>query len=881
MARPPVGEYVKVNWVRKDVHVHVHAYAYVWEIFRLAGNRFPHRSVGQVFDNLIFDFRKSMDTLIRDIRYGLKRLGKDRGFLFSALLTLGLCVGANSAIFSVVRSVLLKPLPFPESERVVLIYNSYPNANAPRSSAGVPDYYDRLEGTTAFEEIALVQNRGLTVGEPGATERLTGARVTPSFFRLVRTSATAGRTFTEEEGQPGSERHVVLSWGFWQERFAGRPDAVGQDVRIDGLAYSIVGVMPREFLYENPEVRMWIPLAFSAEQRSDENRHSNNFQMIARIRAGVSLEQAQAQIDAVNSANMERFPQWRELLTNAGFHTVVTSLRTEMTRAVRSTLLLLQVGVLLVLVIGCVNIANLILVRASSRTREMATRLALGAGRGRLARQLLTESVVLGLLGGLLGLVVGRAGLLLFSALGAADLPRGSEIRMDASVTAFTFALAALAGLLFGGLPVLRLRNADLSTVFREEGRTGTAGRSTMSLRGTLVSAQVAAAFALLIAAGLILVSFARTLAVDPGFETDGLLTANVSLPVTRYHDHELRTTFQTRALDRIRALPGVTLASATTQIPFSGDVSSSVVTPQGYVPQPGESPISPIESFVANDFFETMGIELVSGRTFTPQDGPDSEPVIIIDEWLARRYWPNEDPVGRGLYEGIPEVGLDNITQLRRIVGVVREIRVANLVGEQPAGHYYIPLTQNSSTYLVLTIRTSAADPAAALSAQLRSAIAEIDPDLPVYGITTMRERAAASLRTERARAALLLAFGGIALTLAAIGIYGVLAYAVSLRTSEIGIRMALGSPGGAVFGLVLRQGLAWVGAGLLAGLLASLALGRMLRGLVHGVGTTDPLVFGAVLLVLAAVAVAACIVPARRAARVSPIVAMREGTI
>ena len=822
-----------------------------------------------------------MDALLRDIRYGLKRLGKDRGFLFSALLTLGLCVGANAAIFSVVRSVLLKPLGFPESERVVLIYNSYPNANAPRASAGVPDYFDRLEATSAFEEIALVQDRGLTVGETGATERLTGSRVTPSFFRLLRTPAAAGRTFTEEEGEPGSERHVVLSWGFWQERFAGRADAVGQDVRIDGLAYSVVGVMPREFLYQNPNVRMWIPLAFSAADRSDDQRHSNNFQMIARMRPGVSLEQAQGQIDAVNSANLERFPQWRELLTNAGFHTVVTSLRAEMTRDIRSTLVLLQVGVLLVLIIGCVNIANLILVRATSRTREMATRLALGAGRGRLARQLLTESVVLGLLGGVLGLVVGRAGLLIFSVLGAADLPRGSEIRMDASVTAFTFVLAAFAGLLFGGLPVVRLRNADLSTVFREEGRTGTAGRSTMSLRGMLVSAQVAAAFALLIAAGLILVSFARTLAIDPGFEADGLLTANVSLPITRYGSDEERVTFQTRALERIRALPGVSAASATSLIPFSGDFSSSVVTPQGYVPQPGESPISPIQSYVATDFFETMGIELVSGRTFTPQDAGDSEPVIIVDEWLARRYWPGEDPVGRGLYEGIPDVGLDNITRLRRIVGVVREIRVANLAGEQPAGHFYIPLAQSPRINLVLAIRSSAAEPAASLSAPLRAAIAEIDPDLPVYGITTMRERAADSLRTERARAALLLAFGAIALTLAAIGIYGVLAYAVSLRTGEIGIRMALGSPGAAVFGLVLRQGLAWVGAGLLVGLLASLALGRMLRGLVHGVGTTDPLVFGAVLALLAAVAVVACIVPARRAARVSPTIAMREGTI
>ena len=817
---------------------------------------------------------------MRDVRLGLKRLLGDPGFAVSALLTLGLCVGANAAIFSVVRSILLRPLPFPESDRVVVIYNSYPNANAPRASAGVPDYYDRLEGTTAFEEIALVQRAGLSVGESGATERLASMRVTPSFFRLLRIPAAVGRAFTPEEGEPGNHLRAVLSWGFWQERFGGRADVIGQEVRIDGAAFSVAGVMPREFLYQDPDIRMWIPLAFSAEDRADENRHNNNFEMIGRLAPGYSIEVAQEQIDAVNRANDERFPQMREVLANAGFHTVVTGLQREGTRGIESTLLLLQAGVLLVLLIGCVNIANLVLVRATSRTRELATRLALGAGRARLARQLITESLVLGLLGGILGLAIGRAGLLLFSALGAEHLPRGSEIRMDAAVALFTFALATGSGFLFGAIPALRLRRADLSSVFRDGGRTGTAGRPAMTLRGTLVSAQVAAAFALLVAAALILVSFARTLAVDPGFRTEGLLTASVSLPVTRYDTGDARAGFVTNALDRIRSLPGVTNAAATNVVPLTGDYNSSVVTPEGHVPRPGESPISPIQSYVSPGFFETMEIGLISGRTFTEHDDADAEPVVMIDEWLARRYWPGEDAVGRGLYQGVPGVGMDDQLVLRRIVGVVREIRVASLAGEQPAGHYYIPHAQNASASIAFAVRTAAADPAAALAASLRAAIAAIDPDLPVYGITTMSARAAESLRTERARATLLLAFGGIALLLAAIGIYGVLAYAVSLRKAEIGIRMALGSSTRSVFGLVLRQGLAWVGAGVVIGLIASLAMSRVLRSLVHGIGTAEPTVFAAVFVIMCAVAIAACIAPARRAARVDPVVAMREGS-
>jgi predicted permease len=820
-----------------------------------------------------------MDETLRDVRHGLRRLAHDRGFLAAALLTLALCVGANAAIFSLVRSVLLRPLPFADSDRVVMLYNSYPNAGAARGSNGVPDYYDRREGISAFQESALYRGAGLTVGEEGSPERLQGVIATPSFFRLLGVDAALGRTFTEDEGEPGNTQKVVLSWAYWQDRLGGREDVVGTDLRVNGVAFEVVGVMPRDFLFDSPDTRIWIPAAFTAEERSDERRHSNNWQMIARLRPGTTVEQAQAQIDALNAATDARFPQFSEILRNAGFHTVVRSLRQDVTRDVRGTLLLLQAGALLVLLIGCVNIANLVLVRATARHRELATRLALGAGHARLARQILTDSIVLGLMGGAVGLALGRAGLVLLEALGSAHLPRGSEIAMDGAAVMFAIALSIVAGMLFGLLPVLRLRRTDLSAVFRDEGRSGTAGRHTLSLRGLLVSAQVASAFALLIASGLLLTSFVRTLGEDPGFDTRGVLKASVSLPVTRYPDADARRVFLDRVMHAMHALPGVRSASVTNMVPFSGDNNSSAIVPEGRTPAPGESLVAPMQSFAAPGYFSTMGIEIVQGREFLESDAGDDDRVIIIDEWLARRFWPGENPIGRRVYDGPVGVGMDDSLELYRVIGVARTIRFNDLTGDATPGHYYYPLRRSPGTTQHLIMRTDLADPAAALSTPLRSAVAAMDPDLPVYGIATMEESVTTSLRTERARALLLVGFSGIALLLAAIGIYGVLAYAVSLRSAEIGIRVALGSSSASVFRLIMQEGLRWVGAGLAVGVVAALALGQLLRGLLYGVGAADPGVLIVVMTLITLVSLASCALPAWRAARVDPLIAMRDG--
>ncbi len=817
-----------------------------------------------------------MENLLSDIRYAFKALAKTRAFSAAALLTMALCIGANSAIFSVVDSILLRPLPFPESDRLVTLYNSYPKAGAPRASSGVPDYYDRLEGTTAFEGLALVRLQGFTVGERGTPERVLGAAVTPSFFQVLRVPMQRGRGFSAAEGEPGNNHKVILSHGLWQERFGGRADALGATLRIQGEPYEIVGVMPRGFRFGNDDDRLWTPLAFTAEDKSDDQRHNNNYQMFGRLKPGFTIEQAQGQIDALNRRLDERFPQFHEVLVNAGYRAVVTSIRNDLVRDVKSTLLFLQGGVLLVLLIGCVNIANLLLVRSTARTRELATRAALGADRGRLVRQMLTESVVLASLGGALGLGLGYALVRMFAKVATDLIPRGSEVSMSAPAIAATLGLAAVSGVLFGLIPVVRVMRANLSTVFREEGRSGTASRSAVALRGSLVVAQVSIAFALLIGAGLMIASFFKTLAVDPGFKPDNVLTASIALSPTRYTNEEQRREALKQILARVSAIPGVSAAGAVNQIPFNGDMNSSAFSADGYVPKPGESLYSAPNSVVSPGYFKSMGIELVRGRLFNETDTDKSQPVYVIDEWLAQRFWPGQDPVGKQAFQGVRGVGMDHEIKLTTVVGIVRNVRLLGFNSDEPSGHFYMAMAQSSPSQVYLTLK-STLDPAT-LGNALRKAVAELDPDMPAYNILTMNERMSASLAADKMRLFLLIGFAIVALFLSGVGLYGVLAYTVAQRTNELGIRLALGSSARGVFGLVLGHGLRLTGIGLGIGLAGSLALSRLIRGLLFNVQPNDPLVFGGVLLVLTATAALACFLPARRATRIDPLVALQS---
>jgi putative ABC transport system permease protein len=505
-----------------------------------------------------------MESWIQDVRFGVRLFWKNKSFAAAAILTLTLCIGANSAIFSILHSVVLKPLPVPESDRILLMYNSYPNAGVEKSSTRVPDYFDRLRDLTVFEDQALYDFNGVTIGGERSAERTLSLAVTPSFFRLLRTKPGLGRIFTEEEGEPGKDTKVILSHGLWHQMFGGDQSVLGRDLRINGRPYTIVGVMPVDFLFLDPEVRLWTPLAFTPEQKSDEMRHSQSWEMIGRLKPDATIERAQAQVDALNAANMERFPQFTEILRNAGFRTRVVGLRDEMIRDIRGTLYLLWGGVLFLLLIGSVNIANLMMARGLARRKELAMRFALGAARRRVIRQLLTEAALLTISSAIGGLVLGYFGLKALNLFGLEDIPRGSEIAMDGTVVIFILGLALIIGIVIGAVPVVHAFSLNTSRVLHEEGGAGTGGRGARLARSSLATAQVALALMLLVGAGLLFASFRKVLAINPGFVTRQVATGSLSLPSYRYKNDAERRVFTSRLLENIRALPGISAAGVT-----------------------------------------------------------------------------------------------------------------------------------------------------------------------------------------------------------------------------------------------------------------------------------------------------------------------------
>ena len=844
-----------------------------------------------------------------DFRVGLRLLWKDKTFTLTAASTLALCIGANTALFSVVHNVLLRPLPVPESDRILLTSNVYPKAGAPvLGNSGVPDYYDRVRDVTAFAEQALIGTRSQTIDANGTPTRARAMQVTPSFFRLVRVPPLVGRTFSDEEGEIGHEKEVVLSYALWQSAFGGDAQAVGRDLRINDQPYAIIGVMPRDFVFLQPETLLWMPAAFTNEQKSDAQRHSNNWMNLGRLKPGATIELAQAQVDALNAANLKRFPQYSELLINAGFHSPVVRLQDFLVRDVKPILYLMWAGALFVLLIGALNVANLALVRSRARSKELATRLALGAGRSRVARQLIIESVVLTMVSAAAGLLVGYGALQLLGRINIQDLPRGHEIRLDGVVVAYAIGLAGAIGLMLGLIPVAsvlpstpgeapgaptthaRWRRSlgalswqprwggDLAAVLREEGRSGTSGRGARTLRRVLVIAQVAFAFVLLVGAGLLFASFRRVLAVHPGFNPTSVLTAAISLPRSRYPDDAARVRFQNEALRQLRGLPGVTTAGATDWIPLSGNGSDSVILAEGYQMKPGESVISPFTADVTPGYFEAMGVTLARGRFFEDHDSPTAPKVVIVDEKLARRFWPNQDPVGRRLYRPTDInnlIGITDKTVFLTVVGVVHEIKMRDLAeGDKSVGAYFFPMDQDTSLQMTFALK-SAADPLSLTSA-VRGVISHIDRELPMFDAQTMDQRMEKSLTSRRSPVLLSLAFGAVALFLSAIGVYGVLAYLVTQRTKEIGIRIALGSSARAIFELVLHEGLLLIGSGFAVGAAGAFALRRTLEGQLFGVAATDPFVLASVSGLLALVAILACALPARRATRIDPVVAL-----
>jgi len=821
-----------------------------------------------------------MDTLLQDFQFALRTLRSARGYAATAILSLAVCFGANAALFTVVHSVLLRPLPFDHPDELVYVYDSFPGAGIPRAGASVLDYLDRQSGAPAFSRSALWSDRSLSLDAGGRPEQATVMTVTPSLFPLLGVSAQLGRTFTEEEGELGHEHAVVLSDAAWRDLYGGRDDAIGKTLRVNDVPHTIVGVLPRGFDFMNPKVRAWTPAAFTAEQKSEDARFDQNYDFIGRLAPGATVEQAQAQLAALDKANYDRFPQWHQILEDSGFKTIAVGFERDLVRDVEGTLYLLWGGALLVLLIGAVNVANLALIRSRSRLRELATRTALGAGRLRLARQLVTESLVVTLAGAALGLAAGWGALRGFRLLDLQELPRGTEIGMDAAVVGFVLGLAVVVAVLIALPPLLAALRADLAAVFHDDARTGSAGRSARFSRRALVVSQVALAFVLLFGAGLLLASFRRVLAVDPGFDARHVLTASVRMPSSRYPDDPALDSFTNRALEAVRALPGVASAGVTTNIPLGGAYSSSVILAEGRVMLPNESFVSPYYSQVTPGYFESMGIGLVGGRYFEARDSADAPGVVIVDEELARHFWPGQDPVGRRMYKPTDMQDPFAVTAKTRyltVVGVVRHVAVRGPArADKTVGAYYFPYAQNPAHRITFTIRT-AGDPNSILHA-LREKVAALDPELPLYDAETMLQRTDQSLVDRRSPLVLSVGFAAVALFLAALGIYGVLAYLVAQRRREIGIRIALGGTRRQIFELILGEGVAVLGVGFAGGLAGAALVGRGLAHQLYQVQPTNPLVLAGATALLAAVALVACVVPARRATRVEPAVALRQ---
>ncbi len=807
---------------------------------------------------------------MQDIRYAFRTLRKQPVFTMVAVLTLALGIGANTAIFSLLYQILLRPLPYANADRLVFVWNTYPLMGLPQASVSIPDYLDRRTQAPAVEDGALFTGRMVTLAAQGRPEQLRALAVTPSFFSTLGRQPSLGRGFVEEDAKPEADKFVILTQAIWASRFAADPAIVGKDIRLNSEAYRVVGVLPADFDLPSRDVAVLVPFSFTPQQTSDSARGNEFSSMIARLRPGATIEQLDAQMKTIVDRNMDRLPARAQFARSSGFSGFARSIREELVGDIRTPLLVLQAGVILVLLIACANVANLLLMRASGRGRELAIRTTLGAGHWRLVRQMLTEGVVLSAIGGASGLVLGVAGMRGLIAMSSRQLPGATEASLEPAVLAFTFGLAVLTGLVFGIVPAIAVMRGNTAAFLKDDSTRGTAGKGTGLLRAALVIGEVTIAVMLLVGAGLLIKSFARLQHVNPGFATENVLTAQISLPPLRYADAAARRAFWQRLIDKARSLPGVTAAGLTSNVPFNGSVSSGSYSIVGYTPGPSEPQPHGRQEIVGGDYFRAMQIPLVEGRLFNDGDTGDAAPVVVIDQYLVNRYFSKRSPIGQQIRRGGPS------NPPYTIVGVVGTINSIDLAEPVMKERLYYPVQQQPSPRLALTLKTSL-DPTT-LVAEVRDAVQSIDPEQAIADVRTMDQWVSRSLEVRRTPTVLLALFGAVALALSAIGIYGVLAFGVAQRAREFGIRQALGADRRSILSLVLMQGVRTAGVGLVLGLAAAFGLARFLQSLLFGVGQHDVSVFAVVTVLLLGVAVAACYVPARRATRIDPMVALRE---
>jgi len=814
-----------------------------------------------------------METLVQDLRYGIRALLKNKSFTAVAVLTLALGIGANSAIFSVVHAVLLRPLPYQDPGKLVMIWHSYPDLNLPKAAICAPCYREYRDQTNAFENVATSTSWNVNLTGTGEPERLQGARVSWNWFDTFGVTPIRGRGFVAEEDQPGSTRVVVLSHGFWQRRFGGDAGILNQPITLDGNSYTVIGIMPKGFTFLM-EIDAFTPIAFTSEQLAADNHGFEYLISVARLKQGVTLQQAQAEMNTL--ADQLR-PQFYGPDARWGLSLVPIS--EELIGNFRLQLLILFGAVGCVLLIACANVANLLMARASARQKEFSIRTALGASRLRIVRQLLTESVLLAVFGGVIGLAIAYGGIKLLL-LGVPERATSTitgwqQVSLNFWVLGFTLLVSLVTGLIFGLIPAFHAAKTDLNETLKEGSRGSTGGRH--RIRSALVVAEVAISMVLLIGAGLLVRSFVRLLDVNPGFNPANVATMQLSLPRSKYKDTEQVAAFYNQTLEQIRSLPGVQAAGVTDNVPMGNNNSTATFSVEGLQVAQGEPSPHGDNHSVSADYFAALGVPLRAGRYFTEQDGKDAQPVAIIDESLAAQYYPDGNAIGKRIAANFESRA--NERKWRTIVGVVGTVKQYGLEGKRKKVQYYLPVAQNPQRNMFLVVRNGVGN--STIVPAVRAAIQHVDKDQPIYRVMAMEQVVADSVGERRLVMYLLAIFAGVALLLATVGIYGVMSYSVTQRTHEIGIRMALGAQTADVMKMVVRQGmtitLVGVGIGIIGTFVLTQVIASLIADLLFGVGANDPITFAAISAILVGVALGACLVPARRATKVDPMIALR----
>jgi predicted permease len=797
-----------------------------------------------------------MSILMQDLRYALRMLYKNRSFTIVALIVLTLGIGANSAIFSFVNAILLRSLPYSNADRLVRIYSTSPGKEVRTFTTSYPDFVDWKNNNQVFDDMAAWARGSATLTGTDNPERFDTALVTPGFFNVLGVTPQRGRVFTSEDDKPGSNQVVVLSNGVWQNRFGADPNVTGKTLTLEGTTYTIVGVMPADFNFLFP-VDVWMPMSLNG-QPSLEDRGRHFLSVLGRLKRGVSLRQAQLDLQNIAARIEKEYGK-----TNQGWSNNAVLLYDELTGGIRGPLWVLFAAAILVLMIACLNVANLQLIRAAARSKEIAMRMAIGATRGRLLRQLLTESLVLAVLGGILGLLVGIAGIsLLKSLMPPTRIPRLNEVGLDGSVVLFTVGISLLTGVIFGLSPAFRALRPDVNEALKEGARSNTGGTSNR-LRSLLVVSEIALALMLTVFAGLVIQTFKNLINIDPGFKTENVVTMQMALHPSRYAGPPQIADFYQRVLENIKAQPGVVAAGATNNLPLSGGGGYTKIYVEGQQDTKPKEVMAGVQ-LATPDYFRAMGIPFLAGRDFTPQD---KDFVLIVNDTTAKKFWPGESALGK-------RIRFQPTANWATVVGVVADIKALGLTSEART-EMFLPLGENTFRQGFVIVRTNAGTEA--MVPTLRAAVLAIDKEMAIFNIKTLEKLVSESIAQPRFNMVLLVIFAALALILASVGIYGVMSYSVTQRTQELGVRMALGAQRRDIFSLVLKQGIILALIGVVIGIAGAIGLSKALASVLYGISATDPVTFILVAVIMVAVALVACFFPARKATKVDPLTAMR----